>query len=263
MSPEASRQLILSGELLLIAACLARRLSLLLICARSWPVVSRLLAGIAATALSLSVGAASASISPGRLVSSALAKAHAQRSVHYVSSQASSGMAVTIAGDAATDRGIQHITYRKARHVGHVTVLVVATTAYLRGDEFTLANYMRWPASAAAAWAGKWLSLVQSAPDYAAVAAAVRLGSTLDELQMPPPFRNVGTSTQQGHRVVGIESHFRRAGHAVSETLYIDAVRSLPVEQVGTSEGITLRAAFSRWNEPVAVSPPPSAIPIR
>lgn len=165
---------------------------------------SRLLAGVAAIALSVGVGAATAAVPPSRLVSSALAKAHAQRSVHYVSSQASSGMAVTIAGDAATDRGIQHITCRKGGRVGHVTVLVVATTAYLRGDEFTLTNYMRIPPSAAAAWAGKWLSLAQSAPDYAAVAAAVRLGSTLDELNMPQPFRDVGTSTQQGRLVVGI-----------------------------------------------------------
>lgn len=223
----------------------------------------RLLTGAVAAALSLSAGVAFAGVSPSRLVSSALANAHAQRSVHYVSSQASSGMAVTIAGDAATDRGIQHITYRKGGRVGHVTVLVVATTAYLRGDEFTLANYMRIPASAATAWAGKWLSLAQSAPDYTAVAAAVRLGSTLDELKMPQPFRNVGTSTQQGRRVVGIESHFRRAGHAVSETLYIDVARSLPVEQVGSSGAITMRATFSRWNEPVSVSPPASTIPIR
>jgi hypothetical protein len=224
---------------------------------------SRLLAGAAAATLFLSAAAASAVVSPSRLVSSALATAHAQRSVHYLSSQASSGTAVTVVGDAATDRGIQHITYRKDGRVGHVTVLVVATTAYLRGDEFALANYMRIPASTAAAWAGKWLSLAPSAPDYAAVAAAVRLGSTLDELKMPQPFRDVGTSMQQGRRVVGIESHFRRAGHAVSETLYIDVARSLPVEQVGSSAGITVRATFSRWNDPVSVSPPASAIPIR
>lgn len=183
--------------------------------------------------------------------------------MHYVSSQASSGIAVTITGDAATDRGIQQITYRKLGRVGHATVLVVAGTAYMRGDEFTLANYMRIPPSAAATWAGRWLSLAQSAPDFSAVAAAVRLGSTLDELKMPQPFRDIGTSTQQGRRVVGIESHFRRAGHAVSETLYIDLARSLPVEQFARSGGITFQAAFSRWNEAVSVSPPPSAIPIR
>jgi hypothetical protein len=170
---------------------------------------------------------------------------------------------VTIAGDAATDRGIQHIAYRKGGRVGHVTVLVVANTAYIRGDAFTLESYMGIPSSAAAVWAGKWLSLDRSAPDYAAVSAAVRLGSTLDEVKMPPPFREAGTSMRHGRRVVGIVSHFRQAGHAVSATLYIDAARSLPVEQVDRSGGITVRATFSRWNEPVTVVPPASAVAIR
>jgi hypothetical protein len=224
---------------------------------------TRVFAGAGAAALYLVAGVASAGVSPARLVSSALAKAHAQRSVHYLASQTSSGIAVTIAGDAATDRGIQHITYRKGGRLGHVTVVVEANTAYVRGDAFTLANYMRIPASAATAWAGKWLSLAPSAPDYKAVAAGVPLASTLDELKMPQPFRSVGALTRHGVRLVGIESHFQRAGHTVSETLYIDVARSLPVEQVGKSTGVTLRATFSRWNERVSVSPPASAIPIR
>jgi hypothetical protein len=211
----------------------------------------------------MTVGAASAGVPPSRLVSSALARANAQRSVHYVSSEAYSGAAVTIVGDAAIDRGIQRISYGKGGRVGHLVVLVVATTAYLRGDEFTLANYLQFPASVAAALAGKWLSLAPSAPDHGRVAEAVTLRSALNELKMPPPLRNVGTEKQQGRRVVGIQSHFLRAGQAVSETLYIDVARSLPVAQVGKSGVITLRATFSRWNEPVSVSPPASAIPIR
>jgi hypothetical protein len=218
---------------------------------------------VAAAALALSVGAAPAAVSPARLVRSALAKARAQSSVHYVVSNTSAATRVTIAGDAASDRGIQHITYRKAGRVGHVTVLVVARTAYVRGDAFTLANYMRIPPSSASSWAGKWLSLARTAPDYDAVAEGVRLASTLGELKMPQPYRSVGTATRHGRRVVGVESRFRRAGHAVRETLYIDAGRSLPVEQVGRSGAITMRAIFSRWNEPVSVSRPASAIPIR
>lgn len=218
---------------------------------------------VAAAALYVSVGVASADVSPARLVSSALAKAHAQRSVHYVASDTFSGMTVTITGDAATDRGSQHITYRKGGRVGHVTVLVVANTAYVRGDAFTLTNYMGIPASSASAWAGKWLSLAPSAPDFRNVARAVRLSSTLDELKMPPPFRRSGTVTRGGRRLVGIESRFHRAGHVVRETLYIDAARSLPVEQTGRDGAATMTTTLSRWNEPVSVSAPASAIAIR
>jgi hypothetical protein len=49
----------------------------------------------------------------------------------------------------------------------------------------------------------------------------------------------------------------------VTATLYVDAARSLPVEQVDRSGGITVKATFSRWNERVSVSPPASAIAIR
>lgn len=95
------------------------------------------------------------------------------------------------------------------------------------------------------------------------VAAAVRLASTLDELKMPAPFRLAKSRTLDGRRLVGITSRFRRAGHAVSETLYIDAVGSLPVEQIGSSSGVAVKSTFSRWNEKVSISPPASAIPVR
>lgn len=224
---------------------------------------SRVLAVAAAVTFFLAAGVAFAAVSPGRLYSSALAKARAQRSVHYVASQTFAGKSVTITGDAATDRGVQHVTYRKGGRIGHVTVRVVANTAYVRGDAFTLENYMGIPPSSATAWAGKWLSLASSAPDYNTVAAAVRLLSTLEELKMPPPYRNAGTLTVDGHRVVGIKSSFRRAGHTVSETLYVDRAHSLPVEQIGSSSGITVKSTFSRWNEAVSVSSPATATPIR
>lgn len=213
--------------------------------------------------LFLVAGVASGAVSPGRLFSSALAKARAQRSVHYVASQTFGGRVVRIVGDAAANRGVQHVTYRKGGRVGRVTVRVVANTAYVKGDAFTLENYMGIPPSSATTWAGKWLSLASSAPDYKTVAAAVRLASTLDELKMPRPLRRAGTLTLHGRRLVGIKSRFRRAGHTVSETLYVDVARSLPVEQVGSSSGIKVKSTFSRWNEPVSVSSPTSAIPIR
>jgi len=224
---------------------------------------SRTVAGVALAALCFGSDVVAAGVSPSQVVSAALATARAQRSVHYVSRQVSGGMSVRIDGDAARDRGIQRITYRKAGRAGHVTVLVVANTAYVRGDAFTLTNYMRIPASAASVWSGKWLSFAHSAPDFAAIAAAVRLASTLEELTMPPPLRSVGTSTRQGHRVIGIAARFRRAGHEVTETLYIDRGRSLPLRLVGSSGTTTITGTFSRWNESIAVPAPSSAIPIR
>jgi hypothetical protein len=212
----------------------------------------------------LAAASAPASTSPSQLLASALAAARAQTSVHYVTTQTSRGRAVRIVGDAARDRGIQRITYRNGSRVGGVTVILVANTAYLRGDAYTLTHYMRIPAASAAKWAGKWLSFAHTLPDFSAVAAAVRLDSTLDALAMPRPLRAAGTTRRRGHRVVGIESRFLRAGHRVTETLYVDASGvPLPVEQIARSGTIVATGTFSRWNEHVAVVAPPGAIPVR
>lgn len=226
-------------------------------------VTSSRIAAVGLSTLLVSVGVASAAVSPARLLSAALAKARAQRSVHYVASQTSAGRSVTIVGDSAVDRGVQQITLREEGRVGHATVRVVADTAYVRGDAFTLENFMGIPASLAAGWAGRWLSLASSAPDYRTVSAGVRLASTLGELKMPPPYRGGGSLMVNGRRLVGVESRFRRGGRTVRETLYIDPARTLPVEQVGSSSGIGVKSTFSSWNEPVSVSPPASAIAIR
>jgi hypothetical protein len=112
------------------------------------------------------------------------------------------------------------------------------------------------PASAAS-WPGRWLSLAHTTPDFATVAAAVRLSSTVDELKMPQPLRDVGTTTRGGRRVIGIQSQFVHAGHPVIETLYVTASGPpLPVAQVGRSGAIRLTVTFSRWNEAVSVSAP-------
>jgi hypothetical protein len=83
-------------------------------------------------------------------------------------------MSVSFNGDAGRDRGIQRITFRKGGMVGHVIVFVIADNAYVRGDAFTLTNYMRIPAPSAAAWDGKWLSLAPSTHAAARASRQVR-----------------------------------------------------------------------------------------
>ena len=215
-------------------------------------------------AASAIAASAFAAVSPVQLFSSALAAAHAQQSVHYVMTQTSPGRTVSIVGDSAINSGIQRITYRKGTHAGHVTVVVVDNTAYLRGDAFTLSNYMRFPTDAATAYAGRWLAIAHSAPDFKTVAAAVRLGSMIDQLKMPQPFKSTGPATVQGIRVAGIQSQFSRGGQRIAETLYVRATGSpLPVEQNARGTTFQLRITLSDWNEPVQVSAPTQAVPIR
>src|SRR5690349_4500560 len=91
--------------------------------------------------LVVALGAAATS-SPQALLTSILSAGRAQHSVHYVSDARLGTLRVIQVADAATAQGIQRITYVKAGHSGHVTVIVSGRNAYVRGDVFALANYM-------------------------------------------------------------------------------------------------------------------------
>ena len=207
---------------------------------------------------------AAASVPPDRLVSSALAAARAQRSVHYVTAAVSSTVNIRMVCDAALDRGIQRITYVKAGKSGHVTVLVVANTAYVRGDAFVLANYMGFSGAAARRFAGRWIKIPHTAPGYPTVSAAVRLRSTIKELALPRPLVALPESMLNGQRVIGIRNTSMASGHRVTNTLYVRAAGlRLPVAEVTRGGGNRFSVTFSKWNHTVNVSAPTGATLIR
>jgi hypothetical protein len=226
----------------------------------------RMRCGVAAFFVALAVASAgvAATATPAQTLASALAAARAQKSVHYVAVQTAGSRNVTIAGDAAVDRGIQRITFRVSGKSGHVTVIVVANTAYVRGDAFTLEHYMGFPATTAAADAGKWLRLAHTSPAFATVAADVRLASTVSELAMPKPLTAVPATTVAGQQVVGVRATFTRSGHEITETLFVrSAGTPLPVEQLAATGSAKLRVLFSGWNEPVRITAPAHSVALR
>jgi hypothetical protein len=213
-------------------------------------------------ALALSVAAgvvgvgasAAASGSPAARLHAAIAQGERQRSVHYVSRSSTATTSVSMVGDAGRTSGIQRITYTKNGKSGHVTVLVVADTAYIRGDAFTLENYLGFSAAEAAQAAGKWLVLSHTEQGFAGVAAGVRLSSTLAELELRAPV----TAVQGSHGEVGFRGTHVYSGSRVGETVYARAAGSrLPVELVvgGTDPA---KLTFSRWNEALHLSAPTS-----
>jgi hypothetical protein len=221
--------------------------------------------GIAAVAIAAGVVAATAAaaVSPAKLFSSMLAAGKAQRSVHYVSLVVSPTASVRIVGDAGVDRGRQQITYTKGGRSGHVTVLVVASTAYLRGDAFTLTNFLGFTAAAAASRAGQWLSYSPGDRGYTTVAAGVRLASAMNELRLPAPVTTVPKKLLHGRPVLGLRSSRTVSGQTVVDTVYVRAEgRPLPVAEVARQGQAHFTLTFSRWNEAVHVSAPSGATPI-
>ena len=98
-------------------------------------------------------------------------------------------------------------------------MLVVNDTAYIKGDAFTLVNYMQIQGTLA----NRWLSLAHTAKGFKTVAEAVRLGSTLDELKMTAPLEIVPGRTFSGVHTIGINGKTPVGSLAAKATLYVSA----------------------------------------
>jgi hypothetical protein len=210
------------------------------------------------------VAFAALALSPAQLLTSSLAAARAQHSVHYVGTVTAAGLSSTTVGDAAVDRGVQYVTYRAGGRTGHVTVRVVANTAYVKGDAFALGTYVGLSAAQVTKYAGKWILVPHTSSAFKSIAAAVRLGSTIDELELAPPLTNTGTTTRHSQRVIGIRGRETQSGVAATATLYVRATGThLPVEEVASEGQLRVSVVFSNWNERVSVSAPAGAVPLR
>jgi hypothetical protein len=206
--------------------------------------------------------ASSAYGSPAGLLASVLAAARTERSVHYSTAGSYGAVQVSFVGDAGVAQGIQQITYRKGTKTGHVTVVVSANTAYVRGDAFTLGNYMGFKSSAAAKYAGDWISIPHTASGFSTVSAGVTLSSTIDELKPPGRLSTVPETTIDGQRVLGVRGTKSSSGHTTVETLYAKAIGSpLPVKELASQGTMHFAATFGRWNEPIHLAKPKRATP--
>jgi len=163
--------------------------------------------------------------------------------------------------DVGADRGIQRITFTKGSRTGHVTVIVVGKTAYVRGDAFALHNYMDFTKAKSARYAKHWISI--PSPRNAAVVQAATFPSFLKELR-GPKLRAVRVLTGKvaGEKVVGVRSTGKVHGvRFVSTLLGQEGPLRLPVQQedVVAAKGFRSFVMMTRWNEHVAVRAPAHA----
>jgi hypothetical protein len=218
-------------------------------------------AAVLACAMPLAVSAA---VSPSALLGSILGVARSQRSVHYVSAARVGASRVSQVGDAGVSQGIQRITFRTGNKTGHVTVIVSAGTAYVRGDALSLVNYMGFNATAAARYAGVWVLIPHSDRDYATVAYAVTLSSTIAGLTPSGPLVSVPATKVAGQQVLGVRGKTPSPpGGPGIATLYARANGSpLPVEEVIDQGNLRGTITLVNWNQPVHVATPTHAVPI-
>jgi hypothetical protein len=203
--------------------------------------------------------------SPSARLASMLAAARAAHSLHYVTSTTTGAKKtwVDFVGDAGVAIGVQQITFHKNGRVGHVTVIATPAAAYVRGDAFTLINYMLFSVAAATKYQHRWILIPKGASGYPTVSAGVMLASVIKELFPPPHLTFAPSATFKGERVSGVQSEALRAGKPVTLVkLYARSTgQPLPVEEVATQNKLRWIQTMT-WDLPLRIATPSGATPV-
>lgn len=198
---------------------------------------------------------ASAATSPRDVYRTAMVAAALEKSVHYVSASNLAGNSETIVGDAGLGRGIQRITFTKGGTTGHVTVLVVGQKAFVRGDAFTLTNFLGLTSAQTARYANRWFFVQGPSRTYAVVAEAVEYRSFVRDLLMRDPLTFAPQTSFHGRHATGIRSKTKDA----TIDLFIGDGLPVPLGQVVHRAQGTVTTTLSHWNEDVSLSAPKGA----
>jgi hypothetical protein len=208
------------------------------------------------------IGTADAATSPQALRSAVLKAALAKHSVHYVAVKKILGTRTKLVSDVARDSGIQRVTFARKGRIGHATIKVVGSTAYLRGDSFALRGYMHLPKSFAFRHAGQWISIAHTSPVFRLATIDLTFDSFIGD-SVPRARLSVVHVKAAGKKLKGLRGRARRSG---TLTVYVPAGGPpLPVkatEVVRGSYPATTRIRMGHWNEPVRVEAPAHAVPL-
>jgi hypothetical protein len=210
----------------------------------------------------LAPSAGAAATSPSKFFVSMLAAGERQQSVRVGSVQNEGAGRIVQVTDAGRTQGVQQITYTNSGQTGHVTVLVTGGNAYVVGDAFTLANYMGFNADAAAAYAGQWIEIPSTDPDFKAVASDVTLSSAIGDLSVPQPVEQSPSTVIAGRIVTGVTGTQPAAAGSTAMMVSFFARETgtpLPVEEIILKGSYQATVTFSNWNERVRLTIPTHA----
>lgn len=223
---------------------------------------------VAALVVGLGVAAGTAAIalaaqSPRQVRASIVGAAKAQHSVHYVSKEVVGSSLTTLTGDVKAAHGIQHVKIHLGKQTGHLTILVLGQTAYLRGDALGL-EIQGLTKVQAAKYDGRWISIPKGDKLYGPTAEDVTLGSVI-EIITPHGRLSVAFKKAHGRRVVAVAGVSGKGKKKQIHVLLAPAHgKRLPLEEdeVAPGQESISRTVLSQWNEPVQVHAPASSTPI-
>jgi hypothetical protein len=171
------------------------------------------------------------------------------------------GVTSIISQDSGLTSGHQSVTQAG----GHLDVILIGSALYLKGDTSGLTE-LGVTSAEAGRYANMWIAVPSGDSLYANTAEGVTVSSALGQVALSGPI-SMGSPTEvNGTAVVGLsgEGPGPNGAGTVPETMFVSTgPNPLPVEVTeAASDGSTLKATFSHWGAPVAISAPGGAIPI-
>jgi hypothetical protein len=208
-------------------------------------------------ALPFLVAASQGASAPDDQLAAARKAVAAQRSLHYTDRTVDSDGRADVVADVGTTRGIQRISFVWGTKKGHVTLVVVGKTAYVRGDAVGLNTYMRFRARPSEKYAGVWLRIPSTQRGYSWVADDTTVPSLVDRFDLLPPFRERELKVG-GRRAIRIFGQ-NVTGYDAWISMLASGV-PLPIEKRLTDTNFKEIELFSRWNEELHVHAPPHSV---
>ena len=192
--------------------------------------------------------------------------------MHYVITSTGNGITTTIVGNVNKTAGTQTV-YVSGQAKGTMVIELVGQTAYFRGDAAAIEVLVGLTGPAAAAAAGRWISVVPGDAVYQNTAAALTVGSVMSEMALAPPITGGHDSVVGGRRIVQVSGGWVGDGitaksHATAKLVVTGDATSLPVSFSGVVPPTATTTRFvntivvSGWGEPVHVAPPGSSTPL-
>jgi hypothetical protein len=220
------------------------------------PASSAPVAGVTASPAAAAASRRTTTLPLQRLMTKALADGRAERTVHAFARDVTRKHGTAVFDDYdASDGGVQHI----AIFGGHLEIRVIGLATYLTGDGRGLTRYLGFTAGQAAILGHQWLELQPGERGYHDVTAGVTTASTLHEVRIRGPLRELSERVRDHQHVVGIAGRPSAdgSGRHARATLWVSVgAHPLPVEFDEVSKNGRLRETFSGWGRRVRVSPP-------
>jgi hypothetical protein len=206
--------------------------------------------------------------SASQVVSISMAAATAKGSVHLVSTDTGAGGPGESTYDIGRNEGKQTVS---GAATGTSSLVLVSGVAYVQGDATFLENAFGFPASAAATYAGTWISFQSTDTGYEQIVDGDTLVSALADSTPNGALALKGTSVIDHKTVLavsgGLPPDVSGTGVTGSVVLYVSTTAPfLPVELVEqatlSGKSGTTTVLFSNWGEDVLALAPTNATPI-